>query len=115
MFKKTFAALAMSSMFAGLTSKMSSLATSVAAVSKDFRGAGIFQGRISRTRNVNMKNVHKQKWDLVSSNGDGTGQFVNRTTHAYETKRIANPKSTKQNPVRELSEYAQQHFGLLVA
>ena len=75
-----------------------------------FHGVGKSKGRISKTRNVNKNG--NQKWDFRHRTGNGFGVFCNRTTGEYKTFKIANPKSTKRDPLRELSSKAQVHFGL---
>ncbi len=105
MFKRTL--LALGTMFAGLT------APNVTPAPIFNYGAGETKGRINRTRKVNKDNVHKQKWDFRERTSQGMGYFVNRTTGQWREFKIANPVSTKDNPVRELSRFAQRHFGIL--
>lgn len=68
-----------------------------------------------RSRYYNRHDKASQKWDFqYRSNTAGCGYFKNRTTGEVKHLRIANPQSTKTDPVRELSLAAKNHFALAV-
>lgn len=107
--------VALASIFAGMGN---SIATSANKLTNAF-GFGGATGSNTRsrasTKYVNTRNVHKQKWDFncrVNNAANGLGYFTNRTTGEQRIFKIANPKHSKTNPVRELSKSAQTYFGV---
>ena len=104
--------IALSGMFAGLNSGFSKLTAKVNPKAYENGATGNHRKRGHNTKYVNKNRESNQKWDFISRSGDGHGIFVNRTTGKSLRFKIANPKSTKRDPVRELTDDAQIHFGL---
>lgn len=96
----------LAAMFAGLTT--SAKANGFKAKPRDDNGC---YGRPKKF----YKNLvpDRPKFDFVSrASSAGFGVFRNRTTGEYLTLKIANPKSTKATPRREMPYHEAKYFGL---